>query len=97
MAYRPNPLDTSGVRLPSEMLELAELLAKNTHDIWAKARMEEGWIFGPVRSDAEKTNPCLVPYDELPEQEKEYDRRINRELLAALYAMGYRVVKEKAQ
>lgn len=97
MAYRPNPLDTSGVRLPSEMLELAELLAKNTHDIWAKARMEEGWIFGPVRSDAKKTNPCLVPYDELPEQEKEYDRRINRELLAALYAMGYRVVKEKAQ
>lgn len=97
MAYRPNPLDTSGVRLPSEMLELAELLAKNTHDIWAKARMEEGWIFGPVRSDAEKTNPCLVPYDELPEQEKEYDRRINRELLAALYAMGYRVVKEKAR
>lgn len=97
MAYRPNPLDTSGVRLPSEMLELAELLAKNTHDIWAKARMEEGWSFGPVRSDAKKTNPCLVPYDELPEQEKEYDRRINRELLAALYAMGYRVVKEKAR
>ena len=97
MAYRPNPLDTSGVRLPSEMLELAELLAKNTHDIWAKARMEEGWSFGPVRSDEKKTNPCLVPYDELPEQEKEYDRRINRELLAALYAMGYRVVKEKAR
>lgn len=95
MAYKPNPLDTSGVCLPSEMLELAELLAKNTHDIWAKARMEDGWVFGPVRSDAEKTNPCLVPYDELPEQEKEYDRRINRELLAALYAMGYRVVKEK--
>lgn len=97
MTYRPDPLDTSGVCLPPEMLELAELLAKNTHDVWAKARMEEGWTFGPVRSDTEKTNPCLVSYDELPEQEKEYDRCINRELLAALYAMGYRVVKGEAQ
>ena len=94
MTYRPNPLDTSGVCLPPEMLELAELLAKNTHDVWAKARMEEGWIFGPTRSDAEKTNPCLVPYDDLPEEEKEYDRRINQQLLAALCAMGYRVIKK---
>ena len=97
MTYRPNPLDTTAVRLPPEMLALAELLAKNTHDIWAKARMEEGWIYGPARSDTEKTNPCLVPYEDLPEREKEYDRRINRELLAALYAMGYRVVKEETQ
>lgn len=94
MTYRPNPLDTSDVCLPPEMLELAELLAKNTHDVWAKARMEEGWIFGSTRNDAEKTNPCLVPYDDLPEKEKEYDRRINQQLLAALYAMGYRVIKK---
>lgn len=97
MTYQPNPLDTTAVRLPPEMLALAELLAKNTHDIWAKARLEEGWTYGPVRSDTEKTNPCLVPYEDLPEREKEYDRRINQELLAALYAMGYRVVKEGAR
>lgn len=96
MEYRPNPLDTTGVRLPPEVLALAELLAKNTHDIWAKARMEEGWTCGPARSDADRTNPCLVPYEELPDSEKEYDRRINQELLAALYALGYRVVRDGA-
>lgn len=91
--YEPNPIDTSKVRLPDELSEIAELLAENTHDIWAKARLEEGWRYGPVRDNAAKTNPCLVPYENLPDSEKEYDRRTSREVLAVLYAMGYRLEK----
>ncbi len=93
MTYHPQPVDTSAVRLPQELLSLAELLAGNTHDVWAQDRIREGWRYGPRRDDEKKTHPCLVPYEDLPESEKEYDRRMGRELLAVLYAMGYRVVK----
>ena len=94
MTYQPKPVDTSAVRLPPELLALAEELARNTHDVWAQARIQEGWTYGPHRDDAAKTNPCLQPYEDLPDSEKEYDRRMGRELLAVLYAMGYRLVKE---
>lgn len=93
--YEPNPIDTSEVRLPDEFFAVAEQLAQNTHDIWAKARFEEGWTYGPERDNAAKTNPCLVPYEELPDSEKEYDRRTSREVLAVLFAMGYKLVKEE--
>lgn len=95
--YTPNPIDTSKVQLPDEIMEIAELLAENTHDIWAKARLEEGWTYGPVRDNAAKTHPCLVPYENLPDSEKEYDRRTSREALAVLYAMGYRLQKAEKE
>lgn len=92
--YKPKPIDTTGVQLPEELVELAELLAKNTHDLWAQARLAEGWTYGLTRDNQEKKNPCLVPYEELPDSEKEYDRRTSQEVLSVLYAMGYRLVKE---
>lgn len=92
--YKPRPIDTADVRLPDELLELAELLAKNTHELWAEARFREGWTYGPVRDNAMKKNPCLIPYEDLPDSEKEYDRRTSQEVLSVLYAMGYRLVKE---
>ena len=35
MTYKPKPIDTSGVKLPGELLKLIELLAENNHDVWA--------------------------------------------------------------
>ena len=92
--YKPKPIDTKKIQLPDDILQVAELLAKNTHDIWAEARFQEGWTYGPMRDDAVKQNPCLVPYEDLPDSEKDYDRRTSREVLAVLYAMGYRLVKD---
>lgn len=91
--YRPNPINTEEVVLPKEIFDVAELLAKNTHENWAKKRLEEGWRYGPVRDDAAKATPCLVPYEELTESEKEYDRMTSQQTLKVLYAMGYRLVK----
>ena len=70
--YRPQPMDTSAVALPEDLLDLTEQLAENVHENWAKARLEEGWVYGPVRDDAQKTTPCLVPYAELPKEERAY-------------------------
>lgn len=91
--YEPRPRDTSGVRLPNDVAELTELLAKNTHENWARRRLEEGWRFGPRRDDAKKLHPLLVPYEQLPESEKEYDRQTAIETIKTILALGFRIEK----
>ncbi|HEY6049889.1 MAG TPA: RyR domain-containing protein [Thermoanaerobaculia bacterium] len=91
MAYHPAPRDTSGVELPRAVLELTELLAKNAHENWARQRMDDGWKYGPRRDDARKEHPSLVPYEELSESEKEYDRRTAMETLKTILSLGYRI------
>lgn len=91
--YVPNPIGTSEVELPPNLLKLTELLAENVHDTWSVQRMAEGWTLGPERNDAKKEHPCLVPYEELPEAEKEYDRRTAVNTLKAILALGYRIEK----
>ena len=73
--YIPAPIDVSDIQLPSELCELAEIIAKNVHEVWAAGRLAEGWKYGPERNDALRTHPGLVPYEELSETEKDYDRR----------------------
>lgn len=91
--YTPQPLDTSGVVLPDALLGLLERLAENTHDVWAGQRIKDGWTYGPTRDDANKKHPCLIPYADLPESEKEYDRKTAAETLKAVMALGYQVGK----
>lgn len=89
--YKPNPKDTKGIVLPQDILALAEKLAENAHDVWARRRMDEGWSFGPERDDRKKKHPCLVPYAELPESEKEYDRNAAMETIKLILLEGYRI------
>lgn len=89
MKYIPNPVETSDVRLPEELLPLIEEMAKNVHEVWAQNRINDGWTYGPVRDDVNKTHPCLVPYEELPESEKEYDRATSQETLKLILKSGF--------
>ena len=91
--YKPEPVDTSQITLPSELHTLAEQIAKNVHEVWALERIKEGWTYGPVRDDEKKTTPCLVPYEELPESEKEYDRLTAFETLKFVVKLGYKISK----
>jgi RyR domain len=93
MKYIPAPLDTSATTLPADIIELREKLARNTHDIWARDRMAQGWTWGPRRDDEKRQNPCLVPYEDLPESEREYDRNTAMETLKAICAVGFRIEK----
>ena len=79
--YKPEPEDTSNILLSKDILELAEKLAENTHELWASNRIKEGWKYGSKRDDKLKTTPCLVPYSDLPDSEKEYDRNTSIETL----------------
>jgi RyR domain len=94
MGYEPKPIDTSRVALSPEIDKLTEQLAENSHDLWARQRMREGWKLGPRRDDAKQEHPCLVPYSELPDSEKQYDRNSAMETLKAITALGYRIKKE---
>jgi hypothetical protein len=92
--YVPKPMDTSDVQLPVELDELVEMIAKNVHEVWAQNRMEEGWIYGEQRNDAFKTHPCLIPYEELPEIEKAYDRDTAFGTLRLISKLGFKITKE---
>ena len=89
--YQPQPFDTNDVALPVELNHLAELMAKNVHEVWAKTRIEQGWTFGPQRDDANKKHPCLIPYEQLPEEEKVYDRNTSIETLKFIIANGFTI------
>jgi len=92
MTYKPAPIDTSAVSLPSELEKLTEQLAAHTHDLWAQQRIAEGWSYGPYRDDQNKRHPCLVPYEELPDGEKSYDRITALGTLKAILSLGYTII-----
>ena len=89
--YEPKPIDTSDIQLSAELLELTEKIAENVHDVWAVGRIEQGWTYGEERNDTLKTTPCLVPYSELPDSEKEYDRNTALETLKLIIKLGYKI------
>ena len=90
--YIPTPISTEGVSLPPALDALVELLAENNHDHWARQRIEDGWTYGPQRDDVRKTHPDLVPYGDVPEDEKEYDRTSVVETLKVILTLGYQIV-----
>jgi class 3 adenylate cyclase/tetratricopeptide (TPR) repeat protein len=91
MDYQPRPIDTSTVELGRELLELTERLAENAHEVWALQRLDDGWRPGPRRDDSKKEHPGLVPYHDLVESEKVYDRNAVLQTLKAIIALGYRI------
>lgn len=91
--YNPKPIDTSDVVLPPDLEQLAEKMAKNVHEVWADSRLAEGWCYGEERDDANKTHPCLIPYEELPEEEKEYDRNTSIGTLKLIMKLGFKIVR----
>ena len=92
--YVPQPMDTSDVQLPQELNELVEKMAKNVHEVWAQSRISQGWTYGPERNDALKHHPCLVPYEDLPEVEKAYDRDTALGTLKLICKLGFKIIKE---
>lgn len=91
--YIPQPIDTSDIQLPEELNSLLEAMAKNVHEIWAKERIAQGWTYGEKRDDAQKHHPCLVAYEDLPEEEKMYDRNTSVETLKLILKLGFKIKK----
>lgn len=91
--YIPKPINTDDVVLSEDVLELGELISKNTHEVWSQNRINDGWVYGETRDDAQKRHPCLVPYEALPESEKDYDRSTSLQTLKLIVKLGYQITK----
>lgn len=92
--YIPQPMDTDNIRLSEELNELTETMAKNVHEVWAAGRIAEGWKFGDKRDDKLKLHPCLVPYEKLPDSEREYDRATAISTLKLIMKSGFEIKKK---
>ena len=89
--YIPQPIDTTDVQLPQELEPLVEQMSENVHEVWAATRISQGWTYGEQRNDKLKTHPCLVPYADLPEEEKEYDRNTSIGTLKLMMKLGVKI------
>ena len=92
--YIPQPVNTDDVVLPEELIDLSEQISKNVHEVWSKNRMEQGWTYGEQRDDEHRETPCLVPYEELSEEEKDYDRNTSQETLKLILKLGFKITRE---
>jgi len=91
--YIPQPIDTHDIKLPEELEMLVEQMSKNVHEVWAETRISQGWTYGEQRNDELKTHPCLIPYEELPEEEREYDRNTAIGTLKLIMKLGFKICK----
>jgi len=85
----PEPRDLSDVHLPPALDELVESLAAHVHAVWAQARWRDGWRYGEQKDAGKKLTPCMLPYEELPETEKSYDRQTALGTLRFLLSEGW--------
>ena len=93
--YKPKPIDTKDIVLPVVLNGLIEEMSKNVHEVWAETRISQGWTYGEQRDDKMKKHPCLVPYEELSEEEKTYDRNTSVETIKLILKLGFKITKEQ--
>lgn len=91
--YNPQPINLEDITLTEDLMELREAIAENAHDVWATARIKEGWTYGPVRNDKNKQHPDLIPYSALPDSEKKYDRVMALGTIKLVKKLGFDIVK----
>nr|KAG5704413.1 hypothetical protein BaRGS_024268 [Batillaria attramentaria] len=89
--YKPSPLDLSAVTLNEKLEELVELLAENTHNVWARDRIKNGWTYGLFEDPFHKRSPHLVPYNKVDENIKKANRDTSNEAVRTLIAYGYTI------
>ncbi|NLI77876.1 MAG: hypothetical protein GX442_15740 [Candidatus Riflebacteria bacterium] len=71
--------------------EQVEILSHLEHRRWNADRFLSGWRRGPA-DKPRRVSPWLVPYEELPEEIKEYDREAVRQIPTLLAAAGLEIV-----
>ena len=94
-SYTPRPIDVSDVEINEDILLIREAIAENAHDVWAEERMRTGWTYGPERNDQKKETPDLVPYSQLPEGEKEFDRIMALSTIKLMKKLGFDIIKHQ--
>lgn len=89
--YKPDRRIVEPEDLPAILQPVMERVAEAVHDTWAAGRLAEGWVYGPHHDETARTHPGLIPFEQLPESEKLYDRRTAAQTIQCLLDMGYRI------
>ncbi|XP_043641241.1 ryanodine receptor isoform X17 [Drosophila teissieri] len=87
--YKPAPLDLSAVTLTPKLEELVDQLAENTHNLWARERIQQGWTYGLNEDSENHRSPHLVPYAKVDEAIKKANRDTASETVRTLLVYGY--------
>ncbi|BES99791.1 ryanodine receptor [Nesidiocoris tenuis] len=87
--YKPAPLDLSAISLSPKMEELVDQLAENTHNLWAKERIQQGWTYGLNEDPDYCRSPHLVPYSKVDDLIKKANRDTASETVRTLLVYGY--------
>ncbi|MEV4455117.1 RyR domain-containing protein [Microbispora sp. NPDC049633] len=85
------PRTGTGVELGDD--PLFETLAEREHERWMAERTAQGWTWDEQRDDEAKHHPSLVPWERLPEEEKDKDRAVIREMGEVLAHCGLEIVR----
>jgi class 3 adenylate cyclase len=80
-----------------DIQKLIETLAVKVHQAWVQQRTAEGWTWGKAHNVGLKQHPSLVGYDQLPEHEKEMDRRTARTSIQGLLDLGFEILAPKGE
>lgn len=95
--YTPKAMNARPEDLPEELQPVLEQLAEAVHDNWAAGRLAEGWTYGPNRDDTARTHPDLLPYAELEESERAFDRSTAAQTIQSLLDLGYRILPAESE
>lgn len=83
--------DWNAAEFPFSREEI-ELMAQMEHERWSEERRTQGWSYGP-RDEAKKTNPSLLPWPELPEATRDWNRAAVREIPTSLERAGFQIYR----
>ncbi len=93
--WEMRPLDSGGAVVEEIPVDMIEKLALDEHNNWVRERLSSGWLYTEVKNVDKKTSPYLVPYEKLPEEIKDLDRDIIRNIPSLLSLIGMAVYIKK--
>jgi hypothetical protein len=71
------------------------LMSALEHDFWCEEKTSEGWRYGPEKDPDQKTNPNLIPWEELTSAEQEKNKEFIRGLPHLLVQAGFQIENHK--
>ncbi len=91
MDYQPKPERFEHIKMPEEVQNVLEAAARNIHEVWAENKLKEDWRYGEALDYEKKTHPSLIPYEQLPERQKLYDRETAMYTIKFLLNTGFQI------
>ena len=92
MGWEMRPFNSEGNAIKIIPDDIVEILAIIEHDDWVRERIDSGWVYGKEKDADKKVSPYLLPYDELTEEIKDFDRDSIRNIPELLEMIGMEII-----